>query len=502
MSTFEDLCADIADAADGPDVLALFDFDGTLIAGYSSLFILMEQLRRGEVSKAEFANTFLSIINHRLGLLDDQGLMELGASFLKGQPEQSFSELCQSVFEKHLYKRIYPEARALIAAHKAKGHRIAIASSAPCQAVAATAAELDIEHIASSHYLCESGKFTGGVDQPVCWGYGKRSAAETLAESLSCSLDRAFFYSDSDEDLPLLEVVGSPVAVNANTPLREQAERRDWPCVDFQARKWRLREWGGTAGVYISLVATYLGGAGIARLKGDREKGRSFMLNTFTDSVCKLTGMKLKLINEHYLTDSAPGVVIFNHQSTADGFIILKLLKENYAGIGKRAFGRIPLLSDAYEFAGVIPIDRSDSASAINSMAPLVDAIKVEGRSVAIAPEGTRSQSRKPGPFKKGAFHLALDAQANIIPVVIHNSMDVQGKGDKFFHPATVTVEILPPVDTSQWQRNRLDKHINDVRNLYLKAMGYPSEKLPARARKNAARKPATTAKASNNETT
>ncbi|NKI16121.1 HAD-IB family hydrolase [Spongiibacter sp. KMU-166] len=505
MSSLEELYAEIADTPEGPDTLALFDFDGTLIAGYSSIFVLLEQLRRGDISKTAFANTFLSALNHRLGLLDDQGLMEVGASFIAGRSEEEFAELCQAVFEKQLYKRIYPEARALIAAHRAKGHTVAIASSAPRQAIAATAAELQIEHIASSVYLLENGVFNGKVSQPVCWGYGKRSAAEDLAESLQCSLDNAFFYSDSDEDLPLLEVVGCPVAVNPNTGLRQRAEQQDWHCFDFAPRKWRLRELGGTAGVYASLVATYLGGLGVARLQGDRDKGRSFMLNAFTDSVSALTGMKLKVVNEHYLNDSPAGVVIFNHQSTADGFIILKLLKENYAGIGKRAFGRIPLLSDAYEFAGVIPIDRSDSASAINSMAPLVDAIKLEGRSVAIAPEGTRSQSRKPGPFKKGAFHLALDAGANIIPVVIHNSMDVQGKGDKFFHPATVTVEILPPVDTRRWQRDTLDRHIHDVRNLYLEALGYPREKPPRRPRKTASIKsdstPAKPAKARNDKT-
>ncbi|MDX1506516.1 MAG: HAD-IB family hydrolase, partial [Spongiibacter sp.] len=186
MSSLEELYAEIADTPEGPDTLALFDFDGTLIAGYSSIFVLLEQLRRGDISKTAFANTFFSALNHRLGLLDDQGLMEVGASFIAGRSENEFAELCQAVFEKQLYKRIYPEARALIAAHKAKGHTVAIASSAPRQAIAATAAELQIEHIASSIYLLENGVFNGKVSQPVCWGYGKRSAAEDLAESLQC----------------------------------------------------------------------------------------------------------------------------------------------------------------------------------------------------------------------------------------------------------------------------------------------------------------------------
>jgi len=495
VSTTDDLLAEINDTPQGAATLALFDFDGTIIAGYSSLFILREQLRRGDISKQDFAQVVLSIINHQLGLMDDHALMELGASFLKGSPVQDFSDLCSQVYETQLNKRIYPEARALVAAHRARGHIVAIASSAPAQAIVAVANELQIEHIASSHYIVDQDHFTGTVTMPVCWGFGKRLAAEQLAKQLNCRLDTAFFYTDSDEDLPLLEVVGHPTAVNPNPRLKQHATFKDWLCVDFKPRRWRLRELGGTAGVYISLVASYLAGLGVAHLEGDRKRGRGFMLKHFTDSVCKLIGMDIELINEHYLRDNPASVVIFNHQSNADGFIILKLLRENYAGIGKRAFGKVPLLSDAYEFAGVIPIDRDDSKSAIASMAPLIEAITKEGRSVAVAPEGTRSSSRKPGPFKKGAFHLALDANVNIVPVVIHNSLNVQTKGDSLFHSAKVTVEILPPVDTSNWQRANLNQHIEDVHQLYLQTLGYaaPAQKQATTVKRTPRKKKATT---------
>ena len=489
VSTTDDLLAEINTTPTGPGTLALFDFDGTIIAGYSSLFILREQLRRGDITTQDFARVVLALINHQAGLMDDHGLMELGASFLKGSPVQSFDELCGQVYEKQINKRIYPEARALIAAHRARGHIVAIASSAPEQAIRQVAQDLQIEHIASSHYIVAEGIFTGAVTMPVCWGFGKRLAAEKLASQLNCQLEKAFFYTDSDEDLPLLDVVGHPTAVNPNARLKQHADFKDWPSVAFKPRRWRLRELGGTAAVYVSLVTSYLGGLGIARLDGDRKRGRGFMLKHFTDSVCKLIGMDIELINEHYLRDNPASVVIFNHQSAADGFIILKLLRENYAGIGKRAFGRVPLLSDAYEFAGVIPIDREDGKAAIASMAPLVDAITKEGRSVAVAPEGTRSTSRMPGPFKKGAFHLALDAKVNIVPVVIHNSVNIQTKGHKLFHAAKVTVEILPPIDTSSWQRENLNSHIADVRQQYLQALGFASPEASTPATQTAAKK-------------
>ena len=94
-----------------------------------------------------------------------------------------------------------------------------------------------------------------------------------------------------------------------------------------------------------------------------------------------------------------------------------------------------------------------------------------------------------PGPFKKGAFHLALDAKVNIVPVVIHNSVNIQTKGDKLFHAAKVTVEILPPIDTSSWQRENLNSHIADVRQQYLQALGFASPEASTPATQTAAKK-------------
>ena len=84
------------------------------------------------------------------------------------------------------------------------------------------------------------------------------------------------------------------------------------------------------------------------------------------------------------------------------------------------------------------------AASAIKSMTPLVDTMRVEGKSVCLSPEGTRAISPKLAPFKKGAFHLAMQAGVPVVPIVIHNSGDVQPKGDMLFHPGTVEVEVLP----------------------------------------------------------
>ena len=129
------------------------------------------------------------------------------------------------------------------------------------------------------------------------------------------------------------------------------------------------------------------------------------------------------------------------------------------------------IIGRVLEAAGVVLIDRKNTASAIEAMTPLVDAMRVEGKSVALSPEGTRSISPRLAAFKKGAFHLAMQAGVPVVPIVIHNSGDVQPKGDMLYHPGTVEVEVLPPIDTSDWSTDTLDKHIADVRNMYLRAL-------------------------------
>jgi len=80
--------------------------------------------------------------------------------------------------------------------------------------------------------------------------------------------------------------------------------------------------------------------------------------------------------------------------------------------------------------------------------------------------------SPKLAPFKKGAFHLAMQAGVPIVPIVIHNALDVAPKGDFVFRSATVEVEVLPPVDTSDWTPETINDHVEEVRGMFLAVLG------------------------------
>src|SRR5205814_7591190 len=107
-----------------------------------------------------------------------------------------------------------------------------------------------------------------------------------------------------------------------------------------------------------------------------------------------------------------------------------------------------------------------DREKAIQALGPAIDALKA-GTSLVIAPEGTRSATPRVGPFKKGAFHMAMGAGVPIVPIVFRNALDALPKHGLVIRPATVEVVVHPPVPTEGWTLASLDRHIADVRALY-----------------------------------
>ena len=97
--------------------------------------------------------------------------------------------------------------------------------------------------------------------------------------------------------------------------------------------------------------------------------------------------------------------------------------------------------------------------------------VRDEGLSLAIAPEGTRSYTPKLGKFKKGAFHIAMQAEVPMVPIVLHNVGEVMWRGSQTLHTGTIDVRVLPPVDTSDWRRETIDEHVAHVRGLFLDAL-------------------------------
>lgn len=491
MSNLQTLLDAIEDAPEGPEVCAIFDFDGTIISGYSATAFIREQLRRGDLSARDFLELASAMASFGLGNLGFSGMMAVTTQFLRGIAESSYVELGENLFEEQIARLIYPESRELIEAHQAKGHTVAIISSATPYQIEPAAADLGIENVLCTQLEVEDGVFTGRVLSPTCFGQGKVDAAEALAETVGADLDDAFFYSDSTDDQLLLESVGKPVALNPSDKLRAVARDQQWTTASFGSRgRPTLGQFIRSVAATVSLVPTFAAGLPIYALTGSRREATNFSIGLFAETASALINLNLVVRGEENLWKERPAVFVFNHQSKADVVIGAKLLRRDMAGIGKKEIKKMPVIGKVLEMGGVVMIDRANAASAIEAMQPLVDAMRDEGRSVALAPEGTRSVSPRLGPFKKGAFHLAMQAGVPIVPVVIHNAGDVAPKGDFIFRPATVEVDVLPPVDTSDWSVDTIDEHVREVRNLFLRTLGQPEEPAPrAKAKRKAVSK-------------
>ncbi len=337
MASINQLLQDIEDSPEGPQIAAIFDFDGTIIAGYSAVAFIREQVRRGDLAPRELVELVRAMSNFGLGNLGFSGMMAVNAQFMRGIEEETYHDVGKQLYTKQIARLIYPESRALVNAHLAKGHTVAIISSATPYQVEPAAADLGIDHVLCTHLEVADGKFTGGVVSPTCFGQGKVDAAESLAEKYGADLDDSFFYSDSTDDLQLLERVGHPKALNPSSKLARVAHDKQWPVARFGSRgRPSVTQFIRSVAATSSLVTSFVAGLPILALTGSRRDSQNFSFSLFADTASALIGMDLDVKGEEHLWSHRPAVFVFNHQSKADIIIVAKLIRQDIAGIGKQ----------------------------------------------------------------------------------------------------------------------------------------------------------------------
>jgi putative phosphoserine phosphatase/1-acylglycerol-3-phosphate O-acyltransferase len=465
------LTQEIRDGPSGPKVGAFFDLDQTLLAGFSAVAFFRERLMSGRMAPRELVESSLGALSFALGRTGFSGLMSASTAAYRGLAESVLEELGQEVFEKHLATQIYPESRALVKAHQDKGHTLAVVSSATRYQADPLARDMQIPHVMCTRLEVEDGIFTGRVVHPTCYGEGKASAVQELKRHHDLDLDESYFYTDSHEDLPLLEIVGRPRPLNPNQRLAQLAKERTWPVRRFHSRgRPTGSELARTAMVYGSLVPSVWAGAIAGVVNGSWREAINMTGSVWGDLATSLAGVDLRVEGEEHLWSRRPAVFIFNHQSGIDALFMIKLLRRDMTGVGKQEVRWNPIFGPLFQAAGMVFIDRSNRAQAIEALKPAVQALR-QGLSLVIAPEGTRSTTPRLGRFKKGAFHIAMQAGVPIIPVVFRNALDALPKHAVVVRPAAVEAVVLPPIETTEWKREDLDAEIEAVRRQYLEVL-------------------------------
>ncbi len=240
---------------------AFFDLDRTLIAGASIFPFGLEAWRAGLVSNRDirrFAAGALAFL-----VLGDKGQRsDRVRSDILGRVEGVAVDMMEEVARRvlpRLVARVRPESKRLIKMHHLSGRDTWIVSASPHGIVAPLATALQMSGAIATRGKVVDGHYTAELEGPFVYGQGKVTAITTLAAERGYDLAASYAYSDSISDLPMLDLVGHPVAVNPDAHLEDVAHERGWPVVIFARKtKQMVRVSAGATLMVATALGTYL----------------------------------------------------------------------------------------------------------------------------------------------------------------------------------------------------------------------------------------------------
>src|SRR5215510_2909012 len=463
----EQLLADVESGPSGPRVGAFLDFDGTLIDGYSLSAFARYYLRSGQVTPADLGQLLLTGLRGVTTEEDFERLTTASMHVWAGRSEDELSELGERLFVQAISGSLYPEGWRLVAAHRRAGHTVVLASSATRFQVEPAARAMGVEHILVSPVEIVNGIATGRPGGPLLWRAGKAVAVRAFARKHDVDLAESYAYSNGDEDVPFLQTVGRARALNPGRELEKAARHYGWPVARFRSRgRPGVTDLARTVGGLAGMLGGFATGAALGAMTGSRREAVDLGTTFAGELGSMLAGVRLEVYGGEHLA-ARPAVFLFNHQSQLDVLILAKLLRGGFTGVAKKELANSPGFGLMFRLADVAFVDRQDHAQARKALEPAVQKLR-DGISLVIAPEGTRSATPALGPFKKGAFHVAMQAGVPIVPIVIRNSSELMWRGATTIHAGTVQIAVLPPVATDGWDAAGLDEHVHEVRGRYL----------------------------------
>lgn len=168
------------------------------------------------------------------------------------------------------------------------------------------------------------------------------------------------------------------------------------------------------------------------------------------------------------------GSVIYtiNHSSTLDLVTMIALGLPHIRFVAKWELQYNPLFFIVGHLTGQVFIQRKKSKKAIAKLQNTYDRLRRDNLSIMVAPEGSRKHPGVIGPFKKGAFHMAIDLGFPIVPIYFDGNQELSLGGSLLSKSGTINAHIHPPIDTSDWEKETIDQHIAELRQMYLKWAG------------------------------
>ena len=251
---------------------AFFDLDKTIIATSSAFAFGREFLNKGLISRQEAVEIYLTKASYMLtGHNSEQmdATRDYLADLVTGWAVEDVERITTETMHSVVTPAIYAEARELIEHHRSQGRDIIIISASPDILVEPIARELGVDQVVATEIEIIDGRLTGTITRYLK-GDAKAEAIADVAAAKGYDLEHSFAYSDSVTDIPMLEMVGTPVAVNPDRALRKHAQLKGWQIRSFKhpeplIQMPNAREVGIGAGVLAGVTAITVAGVWVAQ---------------------------------------------------------------------------------------------------------------------------------------------------------------------------------------------------------------------------------------------
>jgi HAD superfamily hydrolase (TIGR01490 family) len=252
---------------------AFFDIDNTIMRGASIFHLARGLFARKILSATDLANfafaqgKFLTIGSENLA--DMARITQDALAFVTGRTSEEVIGLSEEIYDEIMADKVWPGTVQLAHTHRAAGHQVWLVSAAPIELANIIATRLGLSGAVATVSEVENGVYTGRLKNPPMHGEQKAIAVAQLASEHGLDLVHSFAYSDSSNDIPLLNSVGNPTAINPDSALRSHALEQGWPIHDFR-RQRLVKRYGVPVGA--TAIALVGAGAGLALAASRRSR--------------------------------------------------------------------------------------------------------------------------------------------------------------------------------------------------------------------------------------
>jgi len=222
-----------------PTAGAFFDVDNTLIRGASIYYFARGLAARDMFGPRDLARVAWGQVYFRLRGAENSGhinaLRQAALTFVAGHKVTDIVSLSEEIFDETMADRVWEGTRELAQGHLRAGQRVWLVTATPVELATVISQRLGLTGALGTVAESADGVYTGRLVGGLLHGEAKAAAVASLAEREGLDLTRCSAYSDSSNDLPMLQLVGHPNAVNPDAELRTEARRRGWPVHDFRS---------------------------------------------------------------------------------------------------------------------------------------------------------------------------------------------------------------------------------------------------------------------------